>query len=213
MKTKLIFVLFVAVTIYSCKKEESVEPAPVPSGSGALGASTKKYIKFTLGGVNYNLTAPSNGAWAMGARSIETNSGLHYYKTWDTYQPAPGFTLCVSDTTQFTSAPVSDIWFKQFLTTKSYSYSPQNLLQNYKYGTGIYMTTADNSSVFWYSVNPVNPSYQNGSTFQIIEKQEYNEAGQLNIIFKATFNCKMYNSTGDSLALTNGEMIVRFSNW
>jgi len=210
---KIIVLSLLLVFCFSCKKEKPQEEPTNLTGSTGLSSSTKRYIKFTLGGINYNVTEPTNAAWAAGSRSMQTNAGHNYYKTWDTYQPSPGFNLCVADTAPVASIPVSDAWYKQFLTVKNYSYSPLNLYQNYTYETGIYMDTKDNSSVFWHTVNPIKPSYQNGSAFQITEKVEYTSSGKLNIIFKAIFNCKMYNNSGDSLALTNGEMIVSFSNY
>lgn len=210
---KTILYLLLSVSLFgviSCKKEKTPDPVVQPV---VFGSSTHKYIKFTLGTTNYSLDAPTNGAWSGGSQSVYTYPSPNYFKITQTYQPQPGFTLCIEDSTSETVTPLSATYFRIFLTKRNYSYSPVNLVGQSNY-SGIYFTTNDNSQVFWSTVNSTNAnSNQNGSSFTIIETAEYTQQSTQNIIFKATFNCKLYNNAGDSLMLTNGEMITSFNNY
>lgn len=200
----------------SCKKEKTPDPVTPPT-SNALSSSTHKYIKFTLGTTNYTLEAPQNGVWAGGSYVIEDIGIMpNYYKTYDTYQPSPGCFLCVQDSTTQTTRPLSAEYYRNFLSKKDYLFLPKSPLGNTGdcRSRGVYFYTNDNSQVNWSTVNSTNPnSNQNGSTFKIIETAEYTQQSKQQIIFKATFNLKLFNSTGDSVMLTNGEMITSFGNW
>lgn len=214
--TSTIVLLSVSLLSFmACKKEKAPDPV-TPLTSNALSSSTKRYIKFTLGTTNYSLEAPQNGVWAAGSGGIQ-NFGImpNYYRQWHNYQPTPGAFLYIQDTTTQTTEPVSATYYRSFLSKKDYLFLPENpmgISAINTLGSGVYFYTNDNSQVNWSTVNSANPnSNQNGSTFKIIETAEYNIPEQ-EIIFKATFNLKLFNNTGDSLMLTNGEMISSFNN-
>lgn len=209
-----IILLTVALfSIISCKKEKTPEPvAPAPVAT-ALSSTTQEYIKFTIGTTDYSLTKPSSGLWSSGSFNIfQTGSLPNYYSTDKTYDPAPGFYLCIQDSTTETSTPLSSAYFRSFLSVKDYSFLPY-----YNYPpkhAGVILHLKDNSNVNWSTYNQTNPNFiQQGSIFKIIETVEYSPSSTLvNIKFKAIFNCKLYNTSGDSTMLTNGEMITYFSN-
>jgi len=77
-----------------------------------------------------------------------------------------------------------------------------NTYNNYKLDTyGAKIFYYDNNSVEWST--DLGSANQTGSTFNITEHIA-NTDGYSQHISKATFNCKLYNSTGASMTLTNG---------
>lgn len=200
-----------------CKKKEDAElcPSTTEAIPERLSATTPGYLKFTLGSVNYSYSG--SGFWFSGAASLASQPiAPNYYSTSNTFNTNTKtniFLLTKKDSTSQTAKPISAISFRNFIKTRNYSFSSAlaTPIINTK---GFYIRVQDNSSTFWYSVNPVTSrAYQSSSNFNIVETFEFVEvAPSTTIKFKATFNCKLYNAAGDSTTLTNGETITSYSN-
>lgn len=201
----------------SCKKDKDKEPeesAPVVTPATPLSSSTAGYLKFTIANVDYSFQASAGNLWFSGVNNVTTQSSSKYYTQSNTYNSSSKtgiFILTKRDTTS-QSPKVNDTYFKNFLKTQTYSISSLPATSNDP--RGIYISVKDNSNVMWYSINPVtSKGFQSGSFFKVVEKVEFMEvAPNLTIKFKANFNCKLYNAAGDSLMLTNGEIITSYSN-
>jgi len=188
---------------------------PNATSEPALSSTTEGYIKFTLGSVNYDYSG--SGVWFSGTPSLSLQSpSPNYYTQSNTYNTSTKtnvFVLSKKDSTTQSGRPVSSTYFTNFFKVQNYSYASALTIPVIK-TKGIFIKIKDNSNVYWSSINPVNStSFQNGSTFNIVDKVEFIEvAPSTTIKFKATFNCKLYNSVGDSIMLTNGETITSYSN-
>lgn len=210
-----IFVFFLALIAFSCKKKEdkpSTEPvvtATTPPPASGLNENSNRYVKFTIGSQSYSFIPVVGNVWSTGSGGLSTQSLMpNYYSVYSTINGGSNFYISVGDSTRQTS-PVSDAFFKSLLAIKSYPFSKESMWSNTQVGVFISVKNPSDNVVYQ-SVNPVNnKSFQNGSNFSIADNFFYNSQGSsyLNCIFKAIVSCKLYNSTGDSIQLTNGEIV------
>lgn len=209
-----IFVFFLSLLALSCKKKDdkpSEEPAVVttPPPANGLNANSDRYVKFTLGSQSYSFIPVVGNVWSTSSGGLSTQSVMpNYYSVFTTINGGSNFYISVGDSTRQTS-PVSDAFFKGLLAIKSYPFSKESMWSNTQVGVFISVKNPANNLVYK-SVNPVNnASFQNGSNFNITDNYFYSSQGSsyLDCIFKATINCKLYNSTGDSIQLSNGEIV------
>lgn len=179
----------------------------------ALSSSTPGYVKFTIGTTAYSYNG--NNFWFSGSANVGTQSASNYYVQSNNYNSNTAtsvFLLSKKDTTT-QGSHVSDAYFRNFIKTMGYPYAKALTGIDVK-TKGIYIKVKDNANMYWTSINPVNStSFQNTSAFNILEKVEFVEVSpSLTVKFKAKFNCKLYNTLGDSIMLTNGETITSYSN-
>lgn len=92
--------------------------------------------------------------------------------------------------------------FKSFYSPASYSYSigAQN---------GIVISYQDSNNVLWSTDQ--GSGDQSGSSFVITDRKTYTIT-DYTVVIRATFNCKVYNSSDQSKTLTEGIYVGEFSN-
>jgi hypothetical protein len=120
-----------------------------------------------------------------------------------------------SDTTTSNSLPINLVKFKHLFKLGNTSYSKWANGANVFDNCGVAIRLSDYNNVYW-STNPLSSNYksfQDSSVFNITDTLEYiNSSGRFSIKFKANFKCKLYNFVGDSIYLSNGEIITNLSN-
>ena len=158
---------------------------------------------------SYSYAPTLSNVWTSSSGGINTQSVLpNYYSIYTTHDAAANLYIGISDSTR-EMGPVSDNFFKSVVSVKNYLLNKDHFSSYTNYG--VYISVVNPANNTFYSIrNPVNnTSFQNGSSFAISETFYYNSGGVsfLTALYKATFNCKLYNSTGDSILLTNGEVV------
>lgn len=218
---KLIVNIVIATTLvslFSCKKKDDSKPEETASTTGGGGnpsgltSTTAEYVNFSLNGSAYSFTAPVSGLWATGYdATIFTQPSMpnYIYTSKSVYQnSAVSFQLQMADTTR-QSGSLTDNTFRTFIQQKNYNYAT-SAVQSSLGSLNLKMDFKDNASTNWSTVKSSGSTLQAGSSFSITQVGEYTAAGNTDITrkIKATFNCKVYNSSGDSLNVTNGELIL-----
>ncbi|HRH09998.1 MAG TPA: hypothetical protein PLU73_00710 [Bacteroidia bacterium] len=210
-----IVIFFIALAAFSCKKKEekpSTEPAvaaTTPTPTSGLNENSNRYVKFTLGSQSYSYIPVIGNVWSSSSGGLSTQPFLpNYYSVYSTINGGSNFYISIGDSTRQTS-PVSEAFFKSLLAVKSFPFSKESMWSSKQVGVFISVKNPANNEVYK-SVNPVNnTSFQSGSSFIINENFFYTSQGSsyLDCIFKATVNCKLYSGTGDSIQLSNGEIV------
>jgi hypothetical protein len=230
MNKPIVITLLAITLLSSCKKKETTPETIVTnpaSGTTPITTSSEEYIKFNLNGVSYNIKqSASGGLWYGGAgTSIYSTSSLivpnvlirdisYYNASLDVFK------FSISDTTRETGLKPSDNAVRN-LTQK------RNLNYENEYPTttspACRIQLKDNFGVWWssskYAITGSGKSFQSSSIYSINEVMEDTFIAinpddlSLKRVFKASFNCKVYNSVGDSLLLTDGEMILSVPNF
>lgn len=222
------------VSLFSCKKKEdattdhsnTIENTTSAPTSTALTTNSQEFIKYSLvtppsySSVSYSIAQPTNGGWSISSGGLTILPSLpNYYKKTYNYLNSAGqttFIISKKDSTNETTSPISDSFFREFSKVKNYyNYSTSNVSNDLGNSCGIYINVKDANNVWWSSINPLasNKTFQSITTsFAITENVEYlNSQNQLTIKNRITFSCKLYNSIGDSLYLSGGSMIISFT--
>lgn len=174
------------------------------SGSGGTG---DYYYKATIDGVNYtqSVTATNDyepGRGLSGVDDVAFGGGINYANP-----PLPAgkteFGIDRGFMHQYTAATQAQ--FKAFFTPGDYAYSA---LSNDQADNGIRIYWTDTKGEVWDSRDKTD---QTSATFKILSVQDFTDiAGDYNVKVKVQFSCKLYNSSGASKTLTNGEAVVVF---
>lgn len=220
---------FIFYFVIGCKKKTSsspqvTAPASCTSSTEPLASTTQEYIKFEL------LTTPTGTAvtsysffptqcfWdgSYGGLGFGSPNFYSNHRYTGSQPNGTNFDVWKSDTTSQSVFPPSSSFFRNYLKVGIVPYSKFANSANLYDNCGMAIRITDYSNVFW-SSNPLNSNYKSfqtsNSSFNIVEVSEYtNSSSRFTVKFKATFNCKLYNSSGDSIYLTNGEMIINLSN-
>ncbi len=99
--------------------------------------------------------------------------------------------------------PDAQTFLNLFQTGNSYPFTAEG-------DNGVEFIYWDNNNKYWST--SLAPATQTNSSFILNEiKEEYVGLTQL-VKFKATINCTLYDSSGNSLSLTNGVMVGNFEN-
>ncbi len=155
-------------------------------------------VEFTgvIDGLSKSFT---KAAGYFGASQLSSSSGEATY-IHGIYKSGGGANIELNKgTLSFSGSKPSTTQFNSFFAKQSYAYA----FNNYN---GIYIRYVDSSGLIWYSNTGDNAS----STFSFT-KIVYNSNGT--ITYTASFNCKLYNSSGANMkTLSNGSMSGKFSN-
>lgn len=222
-----VFTYFLFVTLFvsfGCKKKEATTSEPVSAatttntGGNVFGQSTALSIKFTVSipstssTVNYSYT-PSLSSASGGYYGPSIGQPFRYYSSiFQMYNgnPSPSFSVFKSDTILRTFTVFNDSVFVSLNKTGNYKYALTTSSGNID-NFGIRLSFTDNNNVNWSTVRtyPLKPYQPNTSTFNIIETANYltqSSSPKREVKYKATFGCKLYNNTGDSIFIQNGEI-------
>lgn len=215
------------VSLFSCKKKEDDAPdqssaTTSSTSTTTLTSSTPESIQFTLAypptytTTVYNYTVPAIGTWYASSGGLNIQPSLpNYYSKVVNYYNNGGqnvFIITKKDSTNETTTPISEGFFRNYLKKGNHNYARSTSGSLFE-TCGINISVKDNAGIWWYTVNPNNgKSIQTiTSSFNITDVFEYSDFSNLNIKYKNTFSCKLYNSSGDSVYLTSGKMLVHLS--
>jgi hypothetical protein len=216
-----VYIVFSLFVFFSCKKKETpATPTSNTTGTstgnpigGPLTQTSTQYVRFTLNNTVQSFFPPQSGlAGYMNPPQVYTdfNTNKRYcissFRRYANGNTAVPFDLKYIDTI---TNSITDSYFRNYVAVKNIRYS--NGQTNFSFVTdlGVILTTTLNG-VSWSTFKSQGVSFQSGSTFSITEVFEFSLPGSpnLNRMFKANFNCKLYNNLGDSAFATNGELIL-----
>jgi hypothetical protein len=203
---KLFYIIAICSVFISCSKKDEPEPTPTPSSSSITINSTPQFTITLDGG--------SPVAMITDGISIEgTNGSDNFIVAWPdsssgTYSSSisnsiTGIGLTISHGgLRFIGNPPSDSLFLNFYPVGPYPYtiSAWNGVKiDYSDGTGTYWSTDYGTAL------------QPGSSFIINDRTGMQYFGDYHVVFKATFNCILYDGLGNSKTLTNGIYVSSFA--
>ena len=215
MKNIIVITAFLSMLVFGCKKKDDTTPEPetttTTTGSTTgtnpvtIGISSTPQVQFTLNGTSYSyiesMTAPAvgNGQSIMGTTATATVGTDYFNSAGEIIKIEKGTYAYNSG-----SSVSYDDQFDNFFAKTSFPYSVNS-------ANGITITWYDASGNPWSTDN----GSQTGSSFTIIDKvKDYlrNGNGFLEMKVYASFNCKVYNTSGASKTITNGKFVGYYSN-
>jgi hypothetical protein len=179
----------------------------VPVNPAGTGGTVYEYYKVTIDGVNYYqaVTATNDyeaGRGLAGVDDVAFGAGINYANP---PLPAGKTEFGIDRAFMHNYQSATDAQFKAFFAVGDYPYSA---LSNDLTDNGIKIFWTDTKGEVWDSRDKAD---QTGSTFKIISVTDFTDiAGDYNVTVKVQFTCKLYNSTGASKTVTNGEAVVTF---
>ncbi len=211
MKT-VYLMLIAAPFLASCsKKDDSSQPnnsiPATPVGGNSITINSSHQVWMKIDGnvyskiVNGNDIMPGVSADKQIAGLPDTSSGSYGSFIYDNNTSNSYFAVDKGRMIFFGSQP-DTMSFKNFFSTGSYSYSAG--AQN-----GISISYYDSNNALWSTDQGTGD--QTGSTFTITDRKT-NNAFDYTVIIRAIFNCKVYNSSGQSKTLTEGVYVGDFAN-
>ena len=217
----------VCILFFSCKKKESkTEPVVAPSTTSSttptsgLDQNTALNVKFTVSipsasysTVNYSFT-PSLSSESGSYYGPYIGYPYRYYSSiFSVYNNTSSPTLSIfkRDTILRTFTTFNDSVFISLFKTANYKYaSTQDVgsVNNF----GVELSFKDNAGINWSTLKAYpSVSYQSiTSSFSITEVVNYLTSGNTPtraVKYKANFGCKLYSTSGDSIYISNGEII------
>ena len=183
---------------------------PVAATGGGSGGTTlgEFYYKATIDGVNYvqDVTLTNDyepGVGMSGSTDVVFGGGITYANP-----PLPagktefGIDKGVMHGYGSSTTPAQ---FKAFFPVGNVSYAPTS----FSSGDGVKVYWTDGSGTVWDTRN--GPTDQTGNTFKILSTQSFVDlAGDQYVKVKVEFSCKLFNGSGASKQLTNGEAVIAF---
>ena len=203
---RLMYSMGLALLLFSCQPEE-VEPNP----NASSGPSTY-FISFDLdgeevteeNGVGGYQMGYSNGSGvdaANNAISVEPGSGFYNFQNEDEPNSGVSFmnnNFVLSEYSSDNAAALASIFTEG---THNYSLSGDP-------SVGVQFDYSENG-ILWSSDEMVQPT---SSIFNVKESLgSTNQLGEAQREVKGTFNCKIFNESGDSKIVTNGEFYLIFT--
>lgn len=186
----------------SCSKKSSSAPAPAAT-TGTTGISANSiYASGNIDGVSFSYIDGKNSV-VQGTSYGSTGDGhgqtLSQYYGYLQDTVTKQYLFKIGKGTLVTTGSAGDEDVNPFFATGSYPYSSYTGKDSLN---GICIKYYDAQHNEWASNNA--PAKQDGSNFTIISKETQQFGYYLKI--SATFNCKVYNATGQSKTITNGKL-------
>lgn len=205
MKTNFLVFIFLAIIMLGCKKEDNNSPDPDPGTEITI--DSKPSFQGTINGKTFSYDQ-TNSVSVQGA-----SLGIAYYPDTSEFTYNAHLSSLDFDTT-FISIYIGTLYlpgggsptneeFSAFFKTGTLPYSA-NLLN----GIEIRYWDEDNT-MFSTAFGTAN---QNNSTFMFDELKEEPFYNRMNIKFKASFDCYLYDESGNFITLTNGVYVNYFAN-
>lgn len=218
---KLPLILLAGMLVFtSCKKDKEEEtPTPTtPTAPTAPPVTSNPYYftakfngsKKEAGAVTnvFNFNAYTNGS-GQGTSSGSGNYVTELYTLFLTMKDAiyssttsPRFEVGFIDASLV--EPTSDGEYEAMISTGSYGYGKEDGLSTVE---GVYVKYYDHTTNKVWSTN-LGTGDQTGSTFNVtnyVDNPNYNNDYILKV-FTATFSCKLYDDSGNSITVTEGKV-------
>jgi hypothetical protein len=175
---------------------------------------TRSYLKATIGGVNFNFSASLPNAddipYGSGG-SAEDVVSFASFLVGGTYPSIPGpGVISLQKNFIFNYSASTDADFKNFFKPGAYPYNCPGSCNFSEKTPGILLFWAETGGKFWSTRD--GSGNQEGSSFTIVGIEDgHNNTGNYFVKVKSRFNCMLYTyETGESIALTDGEMVSYF---
>lgn len=184
----------------SCSKKSSSTPA----AASTTGISANSiYASGNVDGVPFSYVAGTHSIVEGVNTSSVGGHGNSYgqFEGWLMDTLAKTYLFRVAKGTLVTTEPAGDDDINTFFTPGTYPYSPPTKNDSLN---GISITYYDAQHNEWATNNP--PAKQDGSNFTITSKEIQRFGYYLKI--SATFNCKVYNTAGQSKTITDGKLTL-----
>ena len=210
MKKLFAFLLMTGmITFTSCSKKNDAAPASSSNNnsSGTVTIDSSPRITGKLDGVAYSKVEDGTNVVSM----VSREGSLAAYPDTSTGIYGCGFTNGDGSVSYFAIdrgtlkyvGTVENTDFKAYYTPATYSY-------NLNLATGIRVIYYDAAGEIWSTDQ--GSQNQSGSTFVITDRKEFSGLSGYDIKVKATFNCKLYNTTGQVKTFTEGVFVGFFEN-
>ena len=205
MKKITVVAFSLALIFVGCKKDSNDDAAP---GTPTLTVNSTPQVSFKLDGV---------------ATSVIESSTIIQYVFSSKSLATPPDSSSGAWSAVFTNDATGDAIFtvdKGFLNFLGASPTTAAYSTFFKVGSSSYVANPDNQLGvrMSYVINGVEWSTnagagtQTGSTFAISETQNWSLNGETGVNILASFNCKLYDGSGNSKTITNGVAVCAFQN-
>ncbi|UAY51939.1 hypothetical protein [Ferruginibacter albus] len=198
MTIKALFpILGLVILFSSCSKQNTDNPS----------SSSGYYYEATIGGVTYKETVTNSNGYIAGSTGGANDDAIFGSSIAPIAEPIPANETALGigkGIFHNFSDETTDAEFKSFFNPGTYSFSTPGSYQ------GITVSWMDKSGNYWSTDN--DPATQSGSTFTITKVND--GPVSLNQVYyvevTATFNCTLYDLSGNSKQLTNGKYFGLF---
>jgi|SRR5665213_1236598 len=188
LRHPVLAIALLSVLFFSCSKSKDSA-----SQSGTY------YFKANIGGKSYNVSATSNGTIEAGS-GVDGTDDVAIFGTIDNNTDGSEFSITKGLMHSFTTASQTDM--KNFFKAGTYNYSAG--AQN-----GIDISWYDANGKSWSTSS--GSADQTGSNFKIVSvMDDPDAAGRYYVKVQSSFNCILYDGTGNSMLLTGGQMVGAF---
>ncbi len=214
MKHTIIAALVLSSFIFGCKKKDDTTPEAeaTPTTTGTTGSSVNAgstpQVKFSVDGTPYSYVQ-SMGSTPYLANGQANNGsltgGVGTMTVGTLFMNVPGSTIMTiyKRNLNVTTSGTSNTVFANFFPKTTHPYYSSTVTD------GVAISWFDASGTEWKSSN----GSQTGSVFTIVDTQSSIDGnGEANMKVYATFNCKVYNSTGTVKTITNGQFVGLYIN-
>lgn len=201
---KIFYILTICSVFLSCSKKDDPEPTPstpvltyssTPQFSASLNGTTLSMIADGL--TIESVVGSSNSLYPV--PNISTGNYSNYIGNNVT---DVGISLKRGGLL-FMGFPPSDSLFLSYFPTGSYNYTTDGV-------NGIRVSYIDANGTLWST--DLGTAVQTGSTFTIDERAGQDVFGYYSVRYKASFSCKLYDTSGNTIDLTNGVIVGSFEN-
>lgn len=221
MKKHLLCIVAIGLLLAAaCKKKD---PDPNPNTTTTSGTTTSTTSTSTTGGFNMNtlcMFSATIGGTPVSYTEDGTNLEIMLGSSGSVNPPNPTYksydcSLYNNSTSQnIFSIEKGTLVFSGSPTADSATFSPFFPLGSYAYSVGaangIEISYWDASGTQWST--GLGAGTQTGSTFNVIDKKSAMVLGYFDVKIKATFNCTLYDGSGNTKTVTGGTMIVQFES-
>ena len=212
MKTiKLITTLIITIPLLftSCKKEDDTSPTTSTSSTTTTTASSDYFFSATIAGNVVQFLDLQNGYGCGAGQDGAGGTGYEVFNSTILQEPFSTKNMAGCGITKIfigtASYEITELEYANIVSVKSYSYGIREDLGNTDSSAtdGAVVFYVDNNEVYW--ATDLGSGNQSGSTFSITEHKVNNDGYSTNIT-RYAFSCTLYNESGESQTLTNGEV-------
>ncbi|MBK6397927.1 MAG: hypothetical protein IPP27_06575 [Bacteroidetes bacterium] len=201
---KIFYIIAICSVFVSCSKKDDPEPTP---SAPVLNYNSTPQFSVSLNGTGLSMIADGSTIESLVGSSNSLNpvpnisTGNYSYYIGSNVNDIGIFLK--RGGLLFMGFPPSDSLFLSFFPTGSYNYTSDGV-------NGISISYFDANGILWST--DLGTAVQTGSTFTIDERQGQDILGYYSVRYKASFSCKLYDGSGNTIDLTNGVIVGSFEN-